>query len=692
MLHQKKYLDNVIKKCSNILQFSKESSFVDDALYMIGVSYYYKQNYSRALRKFRELEAVPESDLALENKLWTAKTELQLRNYDTGLEILQEVKEMAREQEREELLNEAYMFEISLLSFRENYLRAIDVCNEFLEFSDSDEEKAKVAFQLGKLNYGLNKFDAAAVAFKNVMNYSPEFEVEFLSKKEYAVIQTELGNYDDALAALEEMKFDDKFIDNLDVLDLELGKLHRLRGEIELAEERFIEIDTVHTQSDIIKEARYNYAVLLENELQDYDSSLFFYDKALKSRTNTKSTNRLIKDKKEEAITNNIRERIKVLNSYFALSKKVTKFENQLVYIDNPAAFVQDSIDYHFEKTRYDSLQSKSRREKLSQDEQLELTLLAPATNTGTRLFQREKPEFPTVSKDSVNLFLNEAKYELGNMFFVDLDYPDSSFYYYNQVLEEDSIFSFTPNVKFALASYYSSVGDEEAAEDLYNSVYSEYQGSEVALQAGKRLGLISEDKQITVKDTTEIFFVEAENEYLLGNLDIAIEEFYALAENSPDSYFAPKALFAAGWILEKDYKNYDSAAVVYDTLVSRYANSEYAKKVQRKLSGYKKEMNPVVDSLAVVGQTPGMNAGTNLEKAVDELQENAELKNEVGAEELPDWPPIADSLKTIIEKDTLEKELNKSERIKEMPLKEKTTKTQADTTKPDNLPKLIEK
>ena len=49
----KQSLDNVIQKCSNILQFSKESSFVDDALFMIGVAYYYKQNYSRGLRKFR---------------------------------------------------------------------------------------------------------------------------------------------------------------------------------------------------------------------------------------------------------------------------------------------------------------------------------------------------------------------------------------------------------------------------------------------------------------------------------------------------------------------------------------------------------------------------------------------------------------------------------------------------------------
>ena len=77
-------LNKVIEKCSRILQFYEESSYVEDALFMTGKSFYYQQNYAKALRKFRELEVIPDSDLQLENKFWVGKTELQMRNFDEG--------------------------------------------------------------------------------------------------------------------------------------------------------------------------------------------------------------------------------------------------------------------------------------------------------------------------------------------------------------------------------------------------------------------------------------------------------------------------------------------------------------------------------------------------------------------------------------------------------------------------------
>ncbi len=699
----KQSFDKVIEKCSNILQFSNESSFVDDALYMIGVAYYYKQNYSRALRKFRELEAIPESDLLLKNKLWIAKTELQLRNYDLGLEILEEVKIEVKEQEEEELVNETYLFQITLLSFRENYLRAIDICNEFLEYSDSDEEKAKVAFQLGILNYGLNKYEEAAKAFLNVKNYSPEYEVEFLSKKEYAAIQTELGNYDDALKSLEDMKFDDKFLVNIDVLELELGKLHQLRGEFNLAEDSFLEIDTVYAESEIIKEARYSYAMLLENDFRDYDSSMFYYQKANRSRgkTNNNSANNLFKDEKQEEITNNIKDRIKVLDNYFKLGDQIRRYERQLQYIDDPTIFVQDSIDYHFEKTRYDSLQSRSRRGRLSDTEKQELRELTQSTTGTTKAFTKIRPAFPTVSKDTVNIWLNQTRYDLGNAFIVDLNYPDSAFYYYDLVLNEDSVFAFTPNVELALASYYSLIGDQQAANDIYNSLYSQFQGSEIALQAGKRLGLISSDAEVATKDTTEVFYVEAENKYLLGNLETALHEFYALAERNPDSYFAPKALYTAGWIWEVDYKNFDSAAVVYDTLVARYATSEYAKKVKRKLIGYKRENTKIVDSLATNNEASKV-APAETKNQTEKVQENKpvapknDLKKRLNEERAIDELPekvILDSLETETKNDALKQKSKKARRL-ELMREEKETKIpapkpeQVDTAKTDSTKK----
>jgi tetratricopeptide (TPR) repeat protein len=69
--------DKVIEKTSSILQHNKESDFVDESLLMTGKSFYYQQNYSRALRKFNELVIQQDSEYELENLLWIGKTYLQ---------------------------------------------------------------------------------------------------------------------------------------------------------------------------------------------------------------------------------------------------------------------------------------------------------------------------------------------------------------------------------------------------------------------------------------------------------------------------------------------------------------------------------------------------------------------------------------------------------------------------------------
>ncbi len=135
-------LTKVIEKCSKILQFEQESSFFDDALFMTGKAFYYQGEYARAQRKFLELEALPESDYAVENKLWLAKTYLQLRSFDEGLALIEKVKEDALANEEEELFQSASIFKIGFLVYREEYTNAINESQSLLKNIDDDEMAA----------------------------------------------------------------------------------------------------------------------------------------------------------------------------------------------------------------------------------------------------------------------------------------------------------------------------------------------------------------------------------------------------------------------------------------------------------------------------------------------------------------------------------------------------------------------
>ncbi len=101
-------LNTVIEKCSKILQFSPDSKYVDDAILMLGKSFFYQDNFLKASREFEELLATQkESDLRLEARLWLAKSQIKLRNFDTGLSTLKSVEEEAKNSDETEILEQA---------------------------------------------------------------------------------------------------------------------------------------------------------------------------------------------------------------------------------------------------------------------------------------------------------------------------------------------------------------------------------------------------------------------------------------------------------------------------------------------------------------------------------------------------------------------------------------------------------
>ena len=217
-------LNNVIEKSSKILQFHSKSGYVDNALLMLGKSFYYQKNYQKALRKFQELlVTLPESDLILENDLWIAKTQMRLKDFKNALTALKSVRYQAIEEGEDEIVKDAYVEEIVHLILYENYPSAISLINEFLEVSDNDEVNAEVMYELGRLYVKTNDIDNAIASFEKVFDYSPSFSIELNSKIELASALRKIGENEEALAIFEEMRGENKYSDSFDKIDLETG-------------------------------------------------------------------------------------------------------------------------------------------------------------------------------------------------------------------------------------------------------------------------------------------------------------------------------------------------------------------------------------------------------------------------------------------------------------------------------------
>ncbi|RMD49027.1 MAG: hypothetical protein D6830_05710, partial [Ignavibacteria bacterium] len=280
-----KDMDKVIEKSSSIMQFHADSDYFDDALFMTGQAFYWQQKYSKALRKFQELSSIENSELALQNKLWTGKTLLQLREFDKGYALLESVKKEALESEENEIAEQALISQIRYKLYRDETSEAISLIKDLMEITEDDALKAEVTYQLGRIYLDLDDKENALNAFSEVQNYEPTFDIEFNSYLEIAKILKDLGKDDESLELLENLSNDTKYEELWDKVDIEIAAILKDQGNYEDALSIYIEIDSTHQRTESAGIAAYNAGLILMENYNNYDSAMFYFDRTLAAKS-----------------------------------------------------------------------------------------------------------------------------------------------------------------------------------------------------------------------------------------------------------------------------------------------------------------------------------------------------------------------------------------------------------------------
>ncbi|RKY98735.1 MAG: hypothetical protein DRQ13_03215, partial [Ignavibacteriae bacterium] len=327
-------LEKVIEKCSNILQFHSETGYVEDALLMLGKSFYYQNNYQKAQRKFEELIASQvEGDYELEAELWIGKCQMKLKHYSDALSTLHNVRQVAIEEDEELIVQEAFIEEIIYRVTTEDYSSAIALANEFMEVSDDDEIKAEVWYGIGNLNVRIGDIQNAILAYKNVFEYSPGFDLETDAKLKYGQALRDGEQSETALSVFEDMRSEDKYENKLAEIDFEIGKTYASLERYNDAIDKLIDVDTTYRNTESAGAAKYEIGLVYEAGLKQLDSAAIYYKKAA---TSTLSGDYLIASK----------EKNQLFTRYVNLRSNLNNYGKQFFYYEHPNEFVKDSTRY----------------------------------------------------------------------------------------------------------------------------------------------------------------------------------------------------------------------------------------------------------------------------------------------------------------------------------------------------------
>jgi len=161
----------------------------------------------------------------------------------------------------------------------------------------------------------------------------------------------------------------------------------------------------------------------------------------------------------------------------------------------------------------------------------------------------------------------------LAEMYLLELNEPDSALSAYRSVIEHFPEANYAPHSAYAISWIWDKVkGDSLQAEKAYERILRDYPQTPYAQKAREWLGL----PPVEDKDPAEELFMRGESHLLQGDVDSALTYYGRTANDYPQSRFAPKAIYAMGWIYENREDSLRLAKETYRGLIDEYPQSEY--------------------------------------------------------------------------------------------------------------------
>ncbi len=222
-------LNESLKVASRVLEFYPESRWVDDALLLMGKSYFYLQNYYNAIGKFSELrEKFPESELIPQCNLWQAKSLLELREFDearTWLVLI--VKSKAPR----DVWVESRMVLGVILEELGNLEQAANAYREVVDSARDKRLKGRAWYQLGLVSLRMNNLEEAAASFARVGRFHPGVEIERQASLGHIDAEIWMHNYRRAEKLIARGLKDEHYFEEWDRFELKECLLLEERGD-----------------------------------------------------------------------------------------------------------------------------------------------------------------------------------------------------------------------------------------------------------------------------------------------------------------------------------------------------------------------------------------------------------------------------------------------------------------------------
>lgn len=225
--------ENVIKKCADVLREHPDSKWVDDALLLIGKSYFYQQNYVGAEQKFREVIGLEDSKLRHEARFWLARTLIASNAFEPAAAHLTE--SLARDDMPARWASLLHLAQGELHVRQADWETAAAELEQGLQRVPDKALGGRAQFLLAQVYETMGRYGDAVAAYDRVRRYNPLYHLAYAAQVSALRVQGLHGDGEQALARLRRMERDDKNFENQSELTYLRGRILQAEGRREEA-------------------------------------------------------------------------------------------------------------------------------------------------------------------------------------------------------------------------------------------------------------------------------------------------------------------------------------------------------------------------------------------------------------------------------------------------------------------------
>lgn len=530
--------NKAIEKGADILRKHKETRWVDDALSLIGKSYYFRKEYYSADQKFRELyTTTSDEQMKQESVVWQGRLLLDMALYNRGISLLTDELISFDGEWRKDYKAEVQALLAQHYVQNESWELAREQLREALPHLPQKAYKERGWFLMGQIYEKMNRPEDAFDAYDNVQDYYTEYRLQYLAKRKQAEVARDLSRFDTAYDIFDDMVKDDKNTEYKSELDYELARTEQQRGNAGKAEEiylRLLEDPVNEASSETRAKAYYSLAEIYRFQYDDFALAAAYYDSA----AGVNARQELLPEDFQASD-------LAVSFGKYASIKSEISLQDSLLHLGqlSPEAF--DSAMVQLRQQKLEELERQRREQEARENRLVNVgqngsqqqnntasrgngflnienrnmvldaqsqfralwggrpladnwrfaSLIRDVADSENAAGQGEEAEnnaagefslmqieidisnipFTVQAQDSVRKIVSEYQYELGNLFFINLNMPDSAAVYYKKAIQNPARKEVNAVSYYSLSELESIGGNTNEAERYARILTEEY-------------------------------------------------------------------------------------------------------------------------------------------------------------------------------------------------------------------------